>query len=65
MGAILLLIQAAAAVLPEIQQVLPSVETLINGGTITTAEEEALAAATTSLNSQAAEAAAQIDPDVA
>ena len=65
MLAVLTLLQAAAALLPEIQAVMPAVETLINGGTITPAEEAAIASATTTLNSQAAAAAATVDPGVA
>ena len=62
---VLALIQAAAALLPTLTSVLPTVETLLNGGTVTAEEEAALTAAVNSLNAQALASAQTVDPSVA
>ena len=62
---VLALVQAAAALLPELQSVLPTVETLLNGGTVTTEEEAALTAAVNAMNAQALAAAQGVDPGAA
>lgn len=56
MGTLLLLIQAIAAAEPIIAEVLPSVVSLVNGETITDAEEAGLQSAITALNDKVANA---------
>ena len=61
MLAILALIQAAASLLPELKTVVPTVEALINGKTITPEEEAALTDAINALNAQAIAAVKAVD----
>lgn len=58
---ILSLIQAAATLLPEIQTVLPTVETILNGGTVSAEEEAAISAAIVVLNAQVTTAVAVVE----
>lgn len=53
MPEILALLTAAAALLPEIQTVLPIAENMINGGTPSAADIAALQSVTATLNAQA------------
>jgi hypothetical protein len=56
MPAILAILTAAAALLPEIEQVLPIAENMLSGGTPSAADLATLEAVTTSLNAQGAAA---------
>lgn len=56
MPAILAILTAAAALLPEIEQALPIAENMLNGGTPSAADLATLESVTAALNAQAAAA---------